>query len=63
VPSWRSPGFRKFGRSIKCALYVHRSSGEITAELDFVIGAWPDLPEDFKEEIVEAIVRVLDKDK
>jgi len=47
----------------KCAKCVHRSTDEIPAELDFVIGAWPELPEDFKEEIVEAIMRVLDKDK
>jgi len=42
---------------------VHRSTDEISAELDFIIGAWPELPEDFKEEIIEAIMRVLDKDK
>jgi hypothetical protein len=38
---------------------VHRSTGEIPAELDFIIGAWPDLPEDFKEEMIEMIMRIL----
>jgi len=31
--------------------------------LDFIIGAWPDLPEDFKERMVEMIMRILDKEK
>ena len=42
---------------------MHRSTGEIPAELDFIIESWPELPEDFKDEIVKAIMRVLDKDK
>jgi len=47
----------------KCALFVHRSTDEIPAEVDFIIGAWPDLAEDFKEEMVEMIMRILDKEK
>ncbi len=46
----------------KCALRVHRNTVEIPAELEFIIGAWPDLPEDFKEEMIEMIMRVMDKE-
>jgi len=42
---------------------VHRSTDYIPAELDFIIGVWAELSEDFKKEIVEAIMRVLDQDK
>jgi hypothetical protein len=42
---------------------VSKNLDLISAELDFIIGVWAKLPEDFKEEMVEAIMRVLDKDK
>ncbi len=64
--SWHRGNSEHFGKPSLHklrALCVHRSTDEISAELEFVIGAWDDLPEDFKEEIVEAIMRVLDKDK
>jgi len=41
---------------------VHRNTGEIPAELDFIIGAWTDLSEEFKEEMIEMIMLVLDKE-
>ena len=39
----------------KCALCVHQKSLRLSAELELIIKAWPDLSKEVKEKIIETI--------